>query len=77
MEKKEITITVSGKSNTGKSRIMFLIKEALKSKGLEINIETDDFKSDLEFDKKVSKNINDVINKIKNNTTINLVENRE
>lgn len=73
--KKEIKISVSGVAASGKSRIIYLIKKTLKEHGFEVNHNgKPDFNTGGLFDKQMAKNIDDVINVIKDTRTITIEE---
>ena len=67
---KKIKITIAGETNTGKSRITYLIKEALLSKGFIVEFEDFDFGNGNNFDKAMSINFDKTINTIKEKTKI-------
>jgi len=72
---KNIKITISGTAGSGKSRIVYLIKESLKNKGL--NIEHSfgiDFDDENQFDNTMSRNIDSVVENISKNRTITIEE---
>ncbi len=72
---KKVKITISGTAGSGKSRIAYLIKEALKNKGL--NIEHSfgiDFDDENQFDNTMSRNIDSVVENISKNRTIIIEE---
>lgn len=73
--KNEITITIAGKAMTGKSRISYLIKEFLRTKGFLVDIEVGmDFSSEADFNKRMGRNLNEAINAIQQNSIINIHE---
>lgn len=75
MEKKDLIITVSGQTASGKSRLTFLLKKFLRENGFEVEFDGNaDFPSEREFDRHVSKNFDDVINNIKETRKITLKE---
>ena len=69
----EITITVSGQSNTGKSRITYLLKQFLSKKGFTVNFDNDvDFETEHDFDKAMKSNIRIAIPGIISRTKIKI-----
>ncbi len=75
MEKKKLTISVSGGTNTGKSRMILLLKNFLREN--DFNVELDggiDFISEKQFDDCVSKNFEQVVDNIKKDRKIILKE---
>jgi thymidylate kinase len=73
LEKKDyekLVITVGGRTGTGKSTVIFIIKDALKQAGLKVEFDGGlDFEDEEEFDEKmkqyVQKNINAINRPIK------------
>jgi len=73
--KKEIKITISGLTNTGKSSILYIIKDILKDKGFNVNLKSVDFDDDEHsFDKNISGRVDNIIEHIKDNVNITLEE---
>jgi thymidylate kinase len=73
MDKNEITITIAGIANCGKSRITYLIKDMLKEKGFEVKFESDlDYRCEKTFDQIMTSNLNESISSIKNKTKIKI-----
>lgn len=78
MEKKNITITVSGEPNTGKSRLSFYLKKFLKENGFEVNHDGgQDFENEETFDRVMSSNVNTVIDMVKETKKITIKERHE
>lgn len=72
---KNLTITVSGECNSGKSRLSFLLKKFLRENGFNVKFDVGvDYKDEKHFDQCVSKNLNQVIENIKEKRVINLEE---
>ena len=72
--KNNITISVSGNAGTGKSHIIFLLKQFLREKGFEVELNDIDHPNETSFDNYAS-NYNEVVDqKIKNNSIIKLNE---
>ena len=67
---KTIKITISGETKTGKSRLTYLIKEMLREKGFNVEFEDFDFGNEQNFDHIMSKNLDETINSIKEQTKI-------
>lgn len=75
IEKKELTITVSGKTNSGKSRVLFLIKKTLQENGLQVNFSgAPDFSSEKDFDEKIGHNIEKAVEALKKSVVISMKE---
>jgi len=71
--KKELIITVGGVANSGKSRITFLLKQFLREKGFEVELENSlDHPNEREFDIRMNKNLNNIIDFIKKRRKISL-----
>jgi len=67
MKNDELKIEILGSTNTGKSTLLYLIKETLKEKGINVKFEDIDFDNDEKrFDKHFRKNLNERINMLKN-----------
>jgi hypothetical protein len=70
-DKKEIIITVSGATNTGKSRILYLLKSFLKENGFDVKFDGGgDFADEDTFNSHMSSNIEQVSGYIKESRTI-------
>lgn len=68
---KIITITVGGVTNTGKSRILYLLKSFLKENGFDVKFEGGgDFVDEDTFDSHMCSNIEQVSGYIKESRTI-------
>ena len=75
MEKKNLTITVSGECNSGKSRLSFLLKKFLRENGFDVQFDGGvDYKDETQFDEYTSKNFDQVIEHIKETRTVTLKE---
>ncbi len=71
--KKEIKITVSGVVNSGKSRIIYLIKKLLREDGFNVEFKGClDFHTETDLDKIAGKNFNEIIKKIKADADITI-----
>ena len=73
--KNEITIDVSGIENSGKSRVIFLLKKLLKER--KFNVEFDggrDFDDESHFDEYIEKKFDDILENIKSITKIVIKE---
>jgi len=73
--KNEITIDVSGIENSGKSRVIFLLKKLLKEQ--KFNVEFDggrDFDDEFHFDEYIEKKFDDILENIKSITKIVIKE---
>ena len=63
--KKELKVTVAGVAGSGKSRVLYLIKQALKENGFEVEFDGgNDFKNLDEFDRAMDKDFTAAINVI-------------
>jgi len=70
-----MVISVSGETNTGKSRLILLLKNFLRENGFEIEFDGGiDYKDEGQFNESVSKNFESVIEHIKETRTITLKE---
>ena len=75
MKNKELVISISGKTNTGKSRLTLLLKKFLQENGFEVKFDGgQDYKDEVEFDKQISKNLEQAIEIIKETSVITLKE---
>jgi uridine kinase len=75
MEKKNLIISVSGEVNSGKSRLTLLLKKFLHENGFDVQFDGGvDYKDETQFDEYVSKNLDQVIEHIKDTRTITLKE---
>ena len=75
MEKKELIITVSGQTNSGKSRLTYLLKKFLREQGFEVEQELNiDHPTESNFDKHMIVNFDKVIESIKETRKITLKE---
>lgn len=75
MKNNDILITVSGKVMSGKSKILYIIKEALKKEGLNVVYEGNfDHLTEQDFDKYASKDIDEVIERFKPHKRITIKE---
>lgn len=74
MKQNEITINIIGESNTGKSRVAFMIKELFKELEFETELIQIDYKDENEFDRHTSKNLNEVLEALSKKTKIIIKE---
>ena len=75
MVKEKIIITVAGRTNTGKSRLSFLLKKFFQMNGFDVKHEiTLDYQNENQFDRNMNNNFQNVISKIKNQTEIIIKE---
>jgi|688.fasta_scaffold33970_21 deoxyadenosine/deoxycytidine kinase len=75
MEKKDLIITVSGQVASGKSRLTYLLKKFLSEHGFEVEFEANlDHPTESDFDKHMSKNLDEVIENFKDTRKITLKE---
>lgn len=66
MKNKNLKITVSGENGTGKSTLIYLLKEFLKQNNFNIELMNSvDFKTETEFDNIIGKNIEEKSDLIK------------
>jgi hypothetical protein len=71
---KNLTITVSGKTNTGKSRLTLLLKDFLRKEDFKVEFDGGiDYENEEQFNDHVSKNFDHAIEQLKE-TTITLKE---
>ena len=78
MKNKELVISVSGKTNTGKSRLTLLLKKFLRENGFEVKFDGgQDFEDEVEFDEQISKNLEQVIETIKETSVVTLKEEQQ
>jgi hypothetical protein len=75
MEKKNLIISVSGEVNSGKSRLTLLLKNFLRENGFDVQFDGGvDYENETQFDEYVSKNLDQLIEHIKDTRTITLKE---
>jgi uridine kinase len=75
MEKKNLIISVSGEVSSGKSRLTLLLKKFLRENGFDVEFDVGvDYENETQFDEYVSKNLDQVIEHIKDTRTITLKE---
>ena len=75
MENKKITISVTGMVNTGKSRLILLLKKFLKENNFKVEFDGGiDYETETQFDELVSQNLEQVIEKIKESSVITFEE---
>jgi len=78
MKQQTITITISGKAKTGKSRIIYLIKEMLKVHDLDVVFKPSiDFANENDFNKHMRTNFDEAIEQISKKTKIIIQEEQE
>lgn len=71
MKEKEVIVTISGGPKTGKSRILYLMKEFLRNNGFDVRmLDGNDFQNEVHFDIAMNKDINESIGAIKKRTTV-------
>lgn len=72
---KNLTITVSGETNSGKSRLLLLLKDFLREHDFIVEFDGGiDYENEDQFNEHVSKNFDHVIEQVKDMTTITLKE---
>jgi uridine kinase len=75
MKRKQITITVAGETASGKSRVLFLLKKVLKDNGFIVEFDGGiDFENETQFDEVIGKNLDTVIDALKDSRIISLRE---
>ena len=75
MNKEDIIITLSGKNMSGKSTLTFLLKQFLREKGFDVELEVNlNYQNESDFDKHMVKNIDERIDYIKETKKITLSE---
>ena len=75
MEIKKLTISVSGKVNTGKSRLILLLKKFLQENNFIVEFYGGvDYENETQFDELVSQNFEQVIETIKETSVITMEE---
>ena len=75
MEKKNLIITVAGKTASGKSRLTYLLKNFLRENGFEVEQELNiDHPTEENFDSVMSENIDTVIDNFKETRKITIKE---
>jgi len=72
MTKAKINIVIGGVTNSGKSRIAFLLKKLLRKEGFDVTTSDTDFSSTIDFDRAMNNDFDNVINNIKKNTKIHI-----
>ena len=74
--KKELTITISGTTGSGKTIVSALIHSLLRQKGfVHVNLENDsDFPNKRQYDKYVSKHLDTIVDKIKSEIKLNITQ---
>jgi len=65
MKANELTITISGKTSTGKSALLYYLRSLLKDEGFDIILECGDYKDVEEFEEKVGEYYSKVLREIK------------
>lgn len=74
MKDNQINITISGKTNSGKTRVTYLLKKLLREKGFEVEFSGNiDHPNETVFDKHAEKNFNECISSIKERSGINII----
>ncbi len=75
MEKKDLTITVSGQFASGKSCLVYLLKKFLKEQGFDLNFEGSfDHSTEDHFDYHISKNFDKAVETLKQTCKLRLKE---
>jgi uridine kinase len=75
MENKNLTITVSGCTMSGKSRMIYLLKQFLREQGFDVEQElNEDHPTEENFDDVMGNNFNVVIETIKTTRKIKIKE---
>jgi hypothetical protein len=75
MEKEKLTITVSGTTLSGKSRLSFLLKEFLKANGFDVKQElSSDYTDEKHYDKQMSEKFHPIMDFIKEQRQIVIKE---
>ena len=75
MEIKKLTISVSGKVNTGKSRLILLLKKFLQENNFKVEFDGGiDYTNEANFDEVVGENLEQVIETIKETSVITMEE---
>ena len=76
MSKRELCIFVAGKPNSGKSRVLFLLKKFLRENGFEVDFDGGlDFNNEAQFDQQIgNRHFDAAIEAIKDNRKIVLRE---
>lgn len=71
MKKQTLEITITGMCGSGKSRLLFIIKNFLKNKGFDVEYGGDfDYPTEFEFDKCMVEHNDEVIDFLIKNRTI-------
>ena len=72
---KEIKIEITGPCNTGKSLILYLVKDLLMEHGFEVeHTHIQDHDDEIDFDNKVSRNIEIKVDSVKLKTGVSIME---
>lgn len=72
---KNLNITVSGETNSGKSRLILLLKNFLRENDFIVEFDGGiDYENEGQFNEHASKNFDRVIERVKDTTTITLKE---
>lgn len=75
MKKDYLMISVSGETNSGKSRLSLLLKKFLRENGFKVEFDGGiDYEGESQFNEAVSKNFEEAIESIKEKKTIILKE---
>lgn len=75
MKTKQLTISVTGETNTGKSRLTLLLKKFLRENGFEVKFDGGiDYTNEANFDEVVGENLEQAIETIKETSVITLEE---
>jgi len=75
MKEQELIITIGGRTNTGKSRLLYLLKKFLKDNDFDVeHIIDDDYKNEFDFNRSMIIEHDKVIDKIKSTRKIKIKE---
>lgn len=75
MKEPNLTITVTGKSGSGKSRMIYIIKHLLDAWDFPIVFDGGmDFANEVEFDKYMSTDLDKTLDRIKQKGSVKLIE---
>lgn len=72
MERKQLSIIVTGGAGSGKSRIIYLIKEMLKQEGFDVEFEDRDYLNESRFNEAMLNNLDVVLDKLKGQCDITI-----
>jgi len=73
--KNDITITIKGRSASGKSRVAYIVKELLKVHGFEVDFDpSPDFTTEMGFNRAMRTNLDEACEAISKKTKIVVLE---